>query len=192
MIGCVHCYMQFPNRADVIGCVQDSVRPRLLKTPGPLLGKNAHRLVGWRHVLLDVVPNHDCGNDDDEVAKDDQGVRDRNPPVKVFFIPGDVLRRTPVFLPKRKNEPEEGHFRDDQPKTNQRRNQKKQMIDVVRVGRSTCYIPLQHRAPSYRIKIKTAMTKHAANNTMLQKTLLAIWSEDGVACSMGYRSPNVQ
>ena len=44
----------------------------------------------------------------------------------------------PSFLPKRKNQPEQDDFRDDQPKTDQRRDQKEQMIDAVRVGRCTC------------------------------------------------------
>ena len=51
MICGIHRHVQFTNRADVIGGVQDSVRTGLLKAPGPLLAENAHRLVGWRHVF---------------------------------------------------------------------------------------------------------------------------------------------
>ena len=86
MIGRIHRHVQFPDRADIVGCVQDSVGTGLLKTPGPLLGEHAHRLVGGRHGLLDVVPDHDRRNDDDDVAQDDQNVGNRNPPREDVFL----------------------------------------------------------------------------------------------------------
>ena len=76
MIRCIHRHVQFPDRADIVGRIQNSVGAGLLKTPGPLLADDAHRLLGRRHGFLDVVPNHDCRNQDDDVAQDHQKVRE--------------------------------------------------------------------------------------------------------------------
>ena len=87
------------------------------------LADHAHRLVGRRQDLLDVVPNHDRRHDDDDVAEDDQNVRNRNPPLQMGFFPGDVLRWAPVLGAKLEDQPNHHGFRDDQPKPDQHRDQ---------------------------------------------------------------------
>src|SRR5882762_5485971 len=191
MIGGVHGYVQFAHGSDVIGRVEDSIGSGRLKAPCPLLCVHAHRLIGRRHGLLDVVPNENRGHENDDVAEDYQNVRNRDPTVQLFFVSCDVPRRTPVLRAKLENEPEEDRFRDDQPKTNQRPDQKEQVIDAMRIRGSCCEIPLQHLGSGYRIKINTATTKATTLNITIQKTVLASWSADGVACSMGYFSPNL-
>src|SRR5262245_22671877 len=127
--------VQVVDGLDVVGGAELPVGAGVLEAPGPLLPDDADRRLRGRQRLLDVVPDADGRDDDEDVADEHEQVRDRDPALLALELAGDVLRRDAVALAEAHDQPEEEPLRQHEPEPDQDEDQREDGVDVRRVGR---------------------------------------------------------
>jgi hypothetical protein len=125
----------------------------VLEHPRPLLADDPDSRVGFGQLELDLMPDPDCAYDDEDVAQQHQRVGNRDPPLEMLLLAGDVVALLPGLGPELQDQPEEDALCQDEPEPHQHGDQQDDPVDGRRVRRCLLNQTLDHgRSGSARIK----------------------------------------